>query len=125
MLYFVNEIISEYRDVEETAVNAMEEGFERAMTAMILPKGLRKYFRTSNHIERLNRELKRRSSVIGIFPNESSLIRLMGSVLIELNDSNPQRRAIFSPATLQEALKPERLQQLRAVAIEQQSLLAA
>ena len=95
------------------------------MTAMILPKNLRKYFRTSNHIERLNRELKRRSRVIGIFPNESSLVRLMGSVLIALNDSNPQRRAIFSPATLQEALKPERLQQLRAVALEQQSLLAA
>ena len=120
-----DEIISDYSDVAETAVNALEEGFESAMTAMILPKGLRKYFRTSNHIERLNRELKRRSSVIGIFPNEGSLIRLMGSVLIELNDSNPQRRAIFSPATLQEALKPERLQQLRAVAIEQQSLLAA
>ncbi len=120
-----DEIIKDYGDVAENAVNALEEGFESAMTAMILPKGLRKYFRTSNHIERLNRELKRRSRVIGIFPNESSLVRLMGSVLSDLNDSNPQRRAIFSPATLQEALNPERLQQLKAAALEQQCLLAA
>ena len=120
-----DEIIEDYGDVAENAMNALEEGFESAMTAMILPKNLRKFFRTSNHIERLNRELKRRSKVIGIFPNESSLIRLMGSVLMELHDSNLQRRAIYSPDTLQEAMKPERLQQLRAVAIEQQNLLAA
>ena len=120
-----DEIIEDYSDVAENAMNALEEGFESAMTAMILPKNLRKYFRTSNHIERLNRELKRRSRVIGIFPNENSLIRLMGSVLMELHDSNLQRRAIYSPDTLQEAMKPERLQQLRAVAIEQQNLLVA
>ena len=120
-----DEIIEDYSDVAENAMNALEEGFESAMTAMILPKNLRKYFRTSNHIERLNRELKRRSRVIGIFPNENSMIRLMGSVLMELHDSNLQRRAIYSPATFQEVMKPERLQQLRAVAIEQQNLLVA
>ena len=120
-----DEIIEDYSDIAENAMNALEEGFESAMTAMILPKNLRKYFRTSNHIERLNRELKRRSRVIGIFPGESSLIRLMGSVLMELHDSNLQRRAIYSSDTLQEAMRPERLQQLRAVAIEQQNLLVA
>ena len=53
------------------------------MIVMTLPEGMRRFFRTSNHIERLNRELKRRSGVIGIFPNEASLIRLMGSVLMK------------------------------------------
>ena len=61
----------------------LDEGFESAMTVMALPAGLRRFCRTSNHIERLNRELKRRSSVIGIFPNEESLVRTMGAVLIE------------------------------------------
>ena len=66
------------------------------MTVMTLPAGMRKYFRTSNHIERLNRELKRRSNVIGVFPNEQSLLRLMGSVLIERNELIQTYKAIFS-----------------------------
>ena len=75
-------IIADYKDVAESAMMCLDEGFESAMTVMMLPQYLRKYFRTSNHIERLNKELKRRSSVIGIFPNGSSLLRLMGSVLL-------------------------------------------
>ena len=120
-----DEIIAEYGDIAETAMKTLDEGFESAMTVMILPQGLRKYFRTSNHIERLNRELKRRSNVIGVFPNEDSLVRLIGSVLLELDESHTQRRAIFSSKTLQEALETERLVKLRQVAIEQQNLLAA
>ena len=53
------------------------------MSVMVLPPYLRKYFRTSNQIERQYKELKRRSKVIGIFPNENSLMRLIGSVLQE------------------------------------------
>ncbi len=44
---------------------------------------------------------------------------------MELNESNLQRRAIFSQATLQEVMNPKRLQRLKAIAIEQQNLLAA
>lgn len=81
-----DEIISEYKDVAEKAMECLDAGFEDAMTVMSIPKSLRKYFRTTNHLERLNRELKRRSRVIGVFPNEDSLNRLMGSVLLEIND---------------------------------------
>jgi putative transposase len=100
----------------------LDEGFESAMTVMPLPKYLRKYFRTSNHIERLNKELKRRSSVIGIFPNESSLLRLMGSVLLERNDVLNARRAIFSPAAYAALIKSSTVTDLRQLAEEQQKL---
>ena len=50
------------------------------MTVMLLPASLRRFYRTLNQIERLNKELKRRSKVIGVFPNEDSVLRLMGSV---------------------------------------------
>ena len=76
----MKEIIEEYRDGVENAIKTLDEGFENAITIMILPQGLRKYFRTSNHIERVNRELKRRSNVIGIFPKEDSLLRLIESL---------------------------------------------
>jgi putative transposase len=68
---------------------------------MVLPKEIRRYDRTSNHIERVNKELKRRSHVIRIFPNEASLIRLIGSVLIEENIRNLSSRRIFKKESLE------------------------
>ena len=67
-------IIDDYRDVAESAVACLDEGFESAMTVMTLPEHLRRFYRTSNNIERINKELKRRSKVIGVFPNAESLL---------------------------------------------------
>ena len=118
-------IIADYKDVAEEAINCLDEGFESAMSVMVLPNYLRKYFRTSNHIERLNKELKRRSKVIGIFPNESSLMRLMGSVLIERNEEISVRKCIFTNKTYQELLKTDAPAKLIQIAAEQRNLLAA
>ena len=118
-------ILDDYRDVAESAMNCLEEGFESAMTIMALPKHLRRYYRTSNHIERLNKELKRRSKVIGIFPNEDSLLRLMGSVLIEQNDLLQVKKAIFRPKTYAELVQSEVPGNLVKIAREQRLLQAA
>jgi transposase-like protein len=116
-------IIADYKDVAESAMMCLDEGFEDAMTAMVLPKHLRKLFRTSNHIERLNKELKRRSNVIGIFPNADSLNRLMGSVLIELNEKRKGSRPIFYKPTYNEI--EAHADRLRVRAKEQQQMMAA
>ena len=79
-------IIAEYSDIASKAMECLDNGFEDAMTVMALPDCFRRYLRTSNHLERLNKELKRRSKVIGVFPNEGSLNRIIGSVLVEIND---------------------------------------
>lgn len=56
------------------------------MTVMESPISIRRRVRTSNYLGRLNKEIKRRSKVIGIFPNVSSAIRLMGAFLMEENE---------------------------------------
>ena len=76
-------------------------------------------------MERLNRELKRRSKVIGVFPNENSILRLMGSVLLELHESMMIGRAVFSRDTLNALLDSDVPKKLIIIAQEQQRLRAA
>ena len=118
-------IIEDYRDVAESAVACLDEGFESSMTVMLLPAWLRRFYRTSNQIERLNKELKRRSKVIGVFPNEDSVLRLMGSVLMERHDAMLGGRAVFSKDSLSALLKSDIPAKLIVIAEEQRQLRAA
>ena len=118
-------IINDYRDVAESAVVCLDEGFESAMTVMLLPAWLRRFYRTSNQIERLNKELKRRSKVIGVFPNEDSVLRLMGSVLIERHDAIQAGRAVFSKESLASLMNSDVPAKLIVIAEEQRRLRAA
>ena len=118
-------IIEDYRDVAESAMVCLDEGFESSMTVMLLPAWLRRFYRTSNQIERLNKELKRRSKVIGVFPNEDSVLRLMGSVLMERHDAMLAGRAIFSKDSLSALLKSDIPAKLIVIAEEQRRLRAA
>ena len=105
-------------------MECLDEGFEDAMTVMILPHGMRRFLRTSNHIERLNKELKRRSKALGVFPNDRSVIRLMGAVLMERNDELQLQRAIFDNKTYASLIESEAPRKLIVVA-EQQRRQAA
>lgn len=119
-----DEILQDYRDIAEKAMECLETGFESAMTVMIFSENTRKVLRTSNHIERLNRELKRRANVIGIFPNSESLLRLMGSVILERNDvlKSAARKVFYQPAYEEIIGNVDKLQM---IAMEQRQLLAA
>lgn len=117
-------IIEEYKDIAEAAMTCLDEGFEDSMTVMALPKYLRCYVRTSNHLERLNRELKRRSKVIGVFPNEQSLLRLMGSVLLERHEEILLQKAMFNQEVYATITGENTSSELRLIA-KQQLLQAA
>ncbi len=114
----------EYSDVAEKAMDLLDAGFEDSMTAMCMPKNMRIILRTTNILERLNREFKRRSDVIGIFPNEGSLMRLMGSLTIEYNDTQSALKCLYSDRFYAQ-LMPNLATYLSRIAREQFNLLKA
>lgn len=97
-----DEIIADYSEKAPKAMERLDAGLEEAMTVMLLPKDMRRCTRTSNYLERLNKEVKRRSRVIGIFPNTSSAIRLLGAHRMEENDRWATMRNIYYKAAIQE-----------------------
>lgn len=64
----------------------MEAGFDDATAVLMLPERYRKRLRTTNGMERLNEEIRRRERVIRIFPNRESVVRLIGALLMEVDE---------------------------------------
>lgn len=119
-----DEIIADYEPVAEKAMRLLDEGFEDSMTVMTLPKHTRIILRSTNILERLNRELKRRSDVIQIFPNTASVLRLMGAVTLEHSERQSTVQRIFSEQKFAE-IRHRMVEELRQIAARQVALLKA
>lgn len=75
-----------FEDKAPRALSTLERGFDDATAVLALPDRYRKRLRTTNAMERLNEEVRRRERVIRIFPNRQSAFRLLGAYLMEMDD---------------------------------------
>lgn len=82
----LNQTLEAYENRAPKGMKVLEDGFDDATAILILPERYRRRLRTTNGVERLNEEIRRRERVIRIFPNRESVIRLVGALLMEFDD---------------------------------------
>lgn len=81
------EVFAKYENEKKlhNSLNALDEGFEDAF-AYLANDIIHSRLKSTNCLERLNQEVRRREKVVRIFPNEESAIRLIGAILIDINE---------------------------------------
>jgi len=89
-LYFalsrVKEVVEKYKDIYPKFAEKLEEEVEDTLVCYHFPLSHRRRIRTTNSLERFNEEIRRRTRVIRIFPNEASCLRLISALCIEKSE---------------------------------------
>jgi putative transposase len=79
--------VEKYRKTAPRLSTWMETSIPQGLTVFAQPPSHRVKLRTTNMLERLNKEIKRRTRVATLFPNEASLLRLVSAVLMETSET--------------------------------------
>lgn len=82
----LKEIVTHHAKSAPKLATWLEENLPQGFTVLALPAAHQKRLRTANALERVNQELKRRTRVARLFPNEASLLRLVTALLVETSE---------------------------------------
>jgi putative transposase len=83
---YLDKIVQKYAQVSPTLADWLEKNIPEGLTVFSFPASQRRRLRTANGLERLSREIKRRTRVVSIFPNEAACLRLISAVLMEIHE---------------------------------------
>jgi len=79
-------VVKKYAPIASKLADWIEQAVPEGLTVFDFPLHHQRKLRTTNGVERLNREIRRRTAVVGIFPHEVSCLRLTSAVLMEIDD---------------------------------------
>jgi len=89
------QVADQLRPKARSLAELMDEAEADVLAYMSFPREHRAKLHSTNPLERLNGEIKRRTNVVGIFPNEAAITRLVGAILLEQNDEWAVQRARY------------------------------
>jgi transposase-like protein len=94
-------MVQQYAETAAKLAEWLERNIPEGLTVFAFPANQQRRLRTTNGLERINWELDRRTTVVSIFPNEAACLRLVTTVLIELDEAWQQERSYlsFTPGT--------------------------
>lgn len=78
--------VQKYEQAAPKLAAWLDESLPEGLAVFAFPEPHRRLLRTTNSVERVNREIKRRTQVASIFPNEASCLRLVCALLMEISD---------------------------------------
>ena len=83
---YLRKKVEKYALIAPKLADWMEANIPEGFTVFSFPRAHQKRLRTSNYLERLNQEIKRRTRVVRVFPNEKSCLRLISAILMEVSE---------------------------------------
>ena len=98
------ELASQYEERFPKAIEVLEEGLDDSLAYYGFPELDARKISSTNMLERLNKEIRRRTRVVGIFPNPDSYLRLVTTYLLEYSEDWSAAKAYISPESLQNTL---------------------
>jgi len=81
----LKQMVQKYQDTAPKLAQWLEENIPQGLTVFSLPEAHRRRLRTTNGLERIHKEVKRRTRVATLFPNEASALRLVSAILCEID----------------------------------------